>query len=73
MTDVIDKISANFDIHQFLKNVVDMVYQRDVLAEDFVDYAHLGVIRLLELFVIKNPAILNRRDREKLLHYFLNE
>lgn len=70
---MLNEISDSIDIQAFLKILFNTIYERKNLNEDSADYTLIGVLKLVEVFLIKFPRIIVEKERQKLISYLLTE
>ena len=71
--DVFDVLSNEINLTEFISNCIKIIYEHEPLQEEFVDYSLIGVLRIVEILIIKFPTIITEEEREKFLRYLLNE
>jgi len=71
--DIFDYLSSTIDIESFLTNLFDMIINREVLSEEYTDYSLLGMIKIVEIIIIKYPNAILKEKRQQYIDFLLNE
>lgn len=71
--DIFDKLRKSVNLNDLLNQFIQSIYTRDSNAIDEEDYPLNGILKIIEILILKYPDSLTKTERIEFLKYLLSE
>ena len=71
--DIFDMLGKEVNLTRLIQKSIQIVYDYQGMPIEYTDYSLIGLLKLIEILIIKSPSIIPTEERKQLLVFLLDE